>query len=266
MRSLVLGALIGCSPPPSPEPPTAPRAWGQWVWSAEDAQIAEARRARDPGLLPSVLIAEVDFVDEAPKTALRNSPKAVATPRAVLIRFNEGWHAAWDALTTAEIADAWDGELSRLLAQVEAVSGPPVEVQLDYDCPERVLDRYGAVLGALSTRSLAGRAVWITSLVSHVRNPAYGPALRGRVRGHLLQVFDTGDDATTAAAVAAYAADAGVPYRLAVGAFERQLPDGTTTHHRDWFARIGEACPPPACEGVFVFPAGRDWSPPPESP
>ena len=67
------------------------------------------------------------------------------------------------------------------------------EVQLDYDCPERLLRRWSAVTAILSRGVLAGRRVWITSLISHVRHAEYGDLFRANVAGHILQLFDTGD-------------------------------------------------------------------------
>lgn len=251
--SLLLVGFVGCATPPPP-----PVAWGQWVWTDADADVFRASRATLPDLVPGVLVAEILVVDGALRLTLRQRPSIVDGPRAVVVRIDDGLHPLWDRDDDAALARALDAELARLMALLAETGVDPVEVQLDYDCPVRHLERWSGVLGRLD--ALRGRPLWVTSLVAHLREPAYGDWFRGRVAGHVLQVFDTGEAPDEAAAIAALATRAGLPWRLGIGAFERGRAGVATTSHRGWFGHIGAACPPPACEGVWVFPAGREWA------
>ena len=246
---LLFALWLACASPPPP-------AYGQWIWTDADARVFEASRAAIPGLVPGVLVAEILVVDGAPKLTLRQRPSIVDGPRAVVVRIDDGLHALWDRDDDDALAAALDAELARLMALLRDTGVSPIEVQLDYDVPVRRLERWAGVLGHLP--ALRDRP-WVTSLVAHLRDPRYGPLLRDRVRGHLLQVFDTGETPEAADEVARLAAEAGLPWRLGIGAFERGHDGEASTHHRGWFAKIGAACRPPGCEGVWVFPAGRPW-------
>jgi hypothetical protein len=172
----------------------------------------------------------------------------------VVIRVEDDLHAAWDEASDAEIAEGVGDALVRVVLLARK-RGPVDEVQIDHDVPERRLNRWGNVLRGVRPR-LEVRSLWVTSLVAHTRNPDFGPALRGVVDGHIVQVFDTGDDPKSASEVAEQATEVGLPWRLGLGAFER---DVQRPLHRAWFARAGETCRPPLCDGVWVFPAGSSW-------
>jgi hypothetical protein len=236
--------------------PQPPLAWGQWIWTAQDVAVFEQSRAVLPDLRPAVWIGTVHFEQGQLQTRLGQDPLSVQGERAVLIRLDDDLHAAWDALPEAELARQLDERLGRLMALLRARGVEPVEVQLDYDCPVRRLSAWASVLRVLTSGSLAGERVWITSLVAHLREPRYGAWLRGVVHGHVLQVFDTGDDALASREVGALASRAGLPYRMGLGAFERP-----GTAHALWFETLEQTCMRPTCDGAWVFPAGRVWSP-----
>ena len=172
-------------------------------------------------------------------------------------------HEAWNVMSDSALAGVLNERLTRLLEAAERSGGRMREIQLDYDAPERRLPRWATVVGLLGAQSLRGRSVWVTSIPSHLRHPrAYGDLFRNVVAGHILQVFDTGDEYSKAssAALANRVEDANMPFRLGVGAFERQLGGTRTTTHTKWFMGIGEFARRRGFRGVWVFPAGREWT------
>lgn len=239
--------LLACA-----EPPRDLR-HGQWVWTERDVAVLR------PGVIPAILVAELAWDGDEVTTALRSSPRIVEGERGVVIRLDDTIAGAWEGRSDEEVAALLDPPLARILAQVHAAGVDPVEVQLDHDCPVRLLGRWAAVVDRLGDGALRGEEPWVTSLAAHVREPAYGALFRGAIRGHVLQVFDTGDDPLSAAEVGRLGDAAALPYRLGVGAFERERDGRPTTDHRAWLAHLGEACPPPWCIGVDVFPAGRAY-------
>lgn len=133
-------------------------------------------------------------------------------------------------------------------------------VQLDYDAPQRALKAWSGSVRYLTTHSLARDSVWITSLIAHLREPAYGDLFRGLVRGHVLQVFDTGEAATALRVDEALrlASRAHMPFRLGLGAFDRSTRAGETDH-RAWFGTIKHFATISDSRGIWVFRAGRTW-------
>lgn len=251
---MLLAVLIACAPTPSSH---APDALGQWVWTDDDVtRLAEVRVAR-PDVVAGVHVATVRYRSGSFTTELGLSPSVVGRPVAVVIRLDDDVHAAWDELADEALASGLDGALGRVLALVRSRPLDVIEVQLDYDAPIRRLERWAGVLGRLREGALRGEKVWVTSLVAHLREPTYGPLFGDVIDGHVLQVFDTGDDVGDAASTGHLAADTALPYRLGVGAFERKGPRPTA--HRAWFTHLEEACPAPRCEAVWVFPAGRPY-------
>ena len=262
---LLLAGVLGCAAPVAPAPPPT---WGQWIWTAEDASIYAGIRAKHPAVQAGVLVAELTYaapVGDTPggvTTALRMSPRVVDDPAtAVVIRLDDSVHGLFAGRTEAEVAGALGERLARLVTLLHDHGGAPRELQLDYDVPVRLLPAWAAVLGRLTGPggALHGETGWVTSILAHVRDPAYGTLLRGKVAGHLLQVFDTGESPEDSATVARLAANADLPYRLGIAAFERGREGVASTRHRDWFAQVGTACVAPRCEAVWVFPGGQPW-------
>jgi hypothetical protein len=217
-------------------------------------------RAREPSAVGGVHIATIRFDAAAangpPVVDLGLSPAVVAGPVALVIRLDDSVNQAWDADPT--FAADLDAALSRVLAMARRSAPGWREVQIDYDVPNPRLEQWANVLDSLT--ALSGEHVWVTSLVSHLRDPGYGDLFRRRVEGHILQVFDTGDQPVDAAEITRLAAAAKMQYRLGVGAFERVGADGApATANRDWFAQVDLACPAPLCQELWVFPAGREY-------
>jgi hypothetical protein len=151
--------------------------------------------------------------------------------------------------------------LEAMISASENTSVTVSEVQLDYDCPERLLRRWSVVVARLSREALSGRAVWVTSLVAHVRHSDYGELFRPHVAGHILQVFDTGDRMSLpyARRIERLASRHRMPFRLGVAAFERRLRNGRTTDHQAWFDATRLMTGSRWYAGVWVFPGGDSW-------
>ncbi|GJG85290.1 hypothetical protein tb265_04710 [Gemmatimonadetes bacterium T265] len=251
------------------------RADGQWIWSAADLARWQTAHATRPTLRPGLWVSTVWWeggADGGVRQRLALSPRPLAgAPLAVVVRVDDRMHAAWLAASDSAIALQLDHALRELLRLVAATGTDVREVQLDYDCPVRRLARWAAVVRRLRAGALAGREVWITSLVAHVAQRDYGTYFRGVVSGHIVQVFDLfasgggGEPSPAAAArLAAHLDRAGLPFRLGVGAFERVLRsgDGGTrlTHHRAWFALAPGLARSPWYRGLWVFPGGQPWT------
>jgi len=75
-------------------------------------------------------------------------------------------------------------------------------------------------------------------------------------------VFDTGDRMSVpyARQLERMATRHRMPFRLGVGAFERQLANGTTTNHRAWFGAARVMTGSKWFRGVWVFPGGSPWA------
>lgn len=265
VASLVALSLVaGCHAPSDDAPRTrAERVDGQWVWSTADAARWRESRARFGDLVPGVWVATISLAHDSVVQRLARAPHVgTATPIAAVVRFDDAFHGAWDAMPDSVIARTVGARLGALLATLDASAIPIREIQLDYDCPERRLGRWAAVVRALGSGPLAGRPLWITSIPVHARHDDYGDLFRGAVAGHVMQVFDTGDRPTQAAldALAADLERHRLPFRLGVGAFERTTALGTT-RHRGWFAAARRLARSEWYRGTWVFPAGRRWTP-----
>lgn len=236
---------------------------GQWIWTQNDLSLYKDRRHRDPGLEAGVFIATI--VRDHDRTALKRalSPGLVAPLRAVVIRFDDSFHAAWKQ-SDAEVANETGRLLATLLQQVDDTGAEPTEIQLDYDCPERLLPRWSRLLRSLSNGALKNREVWITTLTSQLRQDDFGKLFQGSVEGHIPQVFDTGEAfSPEAAATLRERLDrAALPFRLGLGAFERASENGTNaTDHGRWREAIPMLKTSVWFRGLWIFPAGQPWSP-----
>lgn len=245
MTPLLAAWLVACTTAP-------PAPFAQWVWTEADRAPLADLRASQPGAVAGVHIATLHYADGVVRSELSLAPGLVDPPRALVIRLDDDLHAAFDALPDDALAAALAAPLTRLLALADQ-RGASVELQLDYDVPVRLLPRWAAVLRLLRGGCLAGRPLWVTSLVAHLQRPDYGALFVGVIDGHILQVFDTGDRAPSAATVRALAEAADLPYRWGLGAFER----GDTTAHRAWFSATSGCTG--RCQARWVFPAGQPW-------
>jgi hypothetical protein len=258
----VCASLVACG---KAEPArTAPLDAGQWIWTAADsARFAEASRTISR-LAPTVWIGSVrGSRDGRVTTQLAQSPRLAGTSRVgVVIRFEDDFTAVWDQQPDSAIAEDVARALGALLAAAGTSGVEISEVQVDYDCPERLLERWSTVVSRITRDVPAGREVWLTSLVAHVRHREYGDLFRDRVAGHILQVFDTGDrmSLSNADQIERLASRHRMPFRLGVGAFERTLANGNSTDHRAWFAAARVMSRSEWYRGMWVFPAGRPWT------
>jgi hypothetical protein len=235
---------------------------GQWVWSTADLRPLDVSRRALPGLLPGVWVATVAVAHDTVTQRLALRPSvAGGVPIAAVVRFDDAFHSVWEAQDDAALARTVAARIGTLLARLDAAGTRVIEVQLDYDCPERRLARWAALVHTLARGPLAGRALWVTSLPVHVRHAEYGTLFRGAVAGHIVQLFDTGLEPTPSAIAAlGTALDAQrLPYRVGLGAFERALPDGRRTEHRAWFAAGPRLAASRWYRGTWVFPAGERW-------
>ncbi|MDX2168307.1 MAG: DUF3142 domain-containing protein [Deltaproteobacteria bacterium] len=239
---------------------------GQWVWSAADRDRFTTARRERADLVPAIWVATIDWRDGAVAMRKANAPTLVpdASNVALVVRFDDGFHAAWDSdadRLATQVAD----KLTALLTRCEQLGVRPLEIQLDYDAPVRRLRQWATLLHRLHDGALAGRAVWITSLPAHMSEPRYGAWLRGAVDGHILQLFDTGPALGSAAAerLADTVAAQRLPFRVGVGTFERRRRGAAApaTEHGAWIAALPLFARQPGFGGVWVFPAGLRWSP-----
>lgn len=254
-------ALAGCAARPEPGPIRD----GQWIWSPADQRVFLAARQVYPDLRPGLWVSTIRFDAGTGRLLQRLAlpPTLVSgTPLSAVVRLDESTHLAWSRLDDATIERSLTAHVADLLEHLARSGARVAEVQLDYDCPTRQLARWAAVVRALKAGPLRGQEVWITSLLAHLRQPEYGDLFRGVVAGHILQVFDTGHEATPALVSEAIRLldRQRLPFRLGVGAFERVLDAAATTDHRAWFAVAGMLSRLPGYRGLWVFPAGRQWT------
>ena len=243
---------------------------GQWIWSASDSALfADAARSI-PDLVPTVWIGTIRASsDGTVRSQLALSPRIAGRPTVgVVVRFDDSFSNAWASQTDSAIANALGIALGNMLAAAQSSGIALSEVQIDYDCPERLLKRWSVVVSKLATGPLTGRTVWLTSLVAHIRHRDYGDLFRGSVAGHILQVFDTGEHMSLPRArqLERLASRQRMAFRLGVGAFERRLANGETTSHQSWFEAPHVMRGSRWYRGVWVFPGGTPWTPLLEKP
>lgn len=246
---------------------SVPPVTGQWIWSARDSALLVERRVTIAApLRAGVWIASINWRGNGPEGELATSlgrplDATVGNDAELVIRLEDSFSAIWRALPADSVAARLDARLERVLAVAER-GGPPHTVQLDYDAPVSRLAAYAALVQRLRAPggALHGRSLWITSLVAHLGDPEYGARLRPHVDGHIVQLFDTGDRYTPdrAREVLALVSRAGLPFRVGVGAFERRLASGPTSH-RAWFEVLPSAAQSPWYRGVWIFPGGVDY-------
>jgi len=232
---------------------------GQWVWSAADSALLAASVRGGASLTAGVWVSTVRPAVPGDSLAqtLALPPSAAGLAPIAAVAFHAWWADHSDRVT----ADQLDRRLRTLLDLLSRSGATVTEVQLDYDCPVRLLPRWARVLHRLRHSSLEGREVWITSLLAHQRDPAFGRRLRGAVDGQILQLFDTGDRAAGARLddLERRLVRQGLPFRVGLGAFERRLPGGGLTDHVAWFGAVRELRTWPGFRGLWVFPAGRPY-------
>lgn len=235
---------------------------GQWVWTRADAERFVESAAALPGLEAAVFIGSVECDATTrqleARAGLAASVVSAPHPTAV-IRLEDGLD---QCRGVSDASAAFNASLDSVVAVLRQRGGRVAydAVQLDYDAPERALPAWAASVTHLRRGSLRGDSVWVTSLITHVRRPEYGALFRDVVSGHVLQVFDTGEAATEALVSQAVRSTqrARVPFRLGLGAFERDTRRGRT-EHRAWFGAVRRFAGVEGYRGIWVFPAGQRW-------
>jgi hypothetical protein len=242
----------------------APHAVGQWIWTRADLEVYSKSAPTIPGLEAGIFIGSVSCDALHGRLNARaglSAASAQAGSVTPVIRFEDGLYQCRHA---HESDSAFDVTLDSAVRVLRArVTGVAVRaIHLDYDAPQRALAVWSRSVRFLRARSLHGDSVWVTSLIAHLREPEFGDLFRDVVDGHVLQAFDTGEEATDARVAEALrlAARANVPFRLGLGAFERQTKAGPTNHVA-WFATVSQFSAVRGYGGLWVFPAGQRWIP-----
>lgn len=260
IAALLLAGVGGCEDRlPSPSP-----VLGQWLWSARDSALLQSMRGRRPALRAGVWVATISTRGDALVAALgRPLDASVGDDAEVVIRVDDSFSPWWGRVPPDTIAARLGDRIARVLQVVER-GGARRTLQLDYDAPVGRLAEYAELLQRLRGEGgvLHGRSIWITSLVSHLGDPRYGARFRPLVDGHIVQLFDTGDrySAGREREVWQRVERAEMPFRLGVGAFERRLTSGPTTH-RAWFGFIPRAARSRWYRGTWIFPGGEAYAP-----
>jgi uncharacterized protein DUF3142 len=254
---LALVALLAGSPAAPPPALAAPDAIvGQWVWTRADADVFRAAVAERTDLRPVVHVATVTG-DARGRVVRRRalSPAVLADgrPVGIVIRFEDSFHRVWDR-DPADVAEEVAHAIDATLVDVRATGVELREIELDYDAPVRRLAAWAEVLRVVARRMPA--PLWVTSIPSHLGDPAYGERLRGVVAGHILQLFDTGTACTAEARqeLATQLAAHALPYRLGLAAFERR---GAPGRHACWNGAARDLGRAPGAAGQMIFPAGH---------
>lgn len=236
---------------------------GQWVWSLQDQKVFTESQKQIPDLAPALWVSTLSYRQGKIEQRLALSPHLLKmNSLALVIRLDDSLHQAWDELSAKELAGQIDEKLKVLLALLSQADVQIREIQLDYDCPVRRLTAWSATLQKLSEGSLHGQNLWITSLVAHQQNADFGKLFRGKIQGHILQVFDTGDALSQNALeeITLRLSQQGIPFRLGLGAFERSDPAGAATENREWFATVPEISRNLFFRGLWIFPGGKTWT------
>ena len=220
----------------------------QWVWSTRDLAVLSQTRASAPDVGAAVEIGEIAFAHDMLRTRIGMSPHAANDTRALVIRIDDSVSLDRDE---AELLQA----ISRLVGLTREMQTP---LQIDYDCPVRLLPRWAETVTAL--RRLVGndRELWLTSIPAHLRDARYGGLFRGIITGHVLQLFDTGEypSATSIGELTAALQRADIPYGLGVAVFER----AHATNHTGWRSVARGLANNERFRGWFVFTAGQRWT------
>jgi len=257
------GLVAGCKPAPPARTDTRQQAsLGQWIWTRADVPRFTESQVAHPSLEASVFIGAI-HCDTIARTLVARAglPAAVVDVRrpTAVIRLEDGLDRCRDA---ADRSAGFDQRLDSVVRVLRLRGGnvPYAAVQLDYDAPQRALAAWATSVRYLGSHSLARDSVWITSIIAHLREPAYGTLFADVVQGHVLQVFDTGEPATPEriAEAVRIVRRAAVPFRIGLGAFERETSRGRT-EHRAWFDAVPQLAAVPGYHGIWIFPAGNRW-------
>lgn len=221
----------------------------QWVWTQRDVARLEQVQRKD--VVAAVQVGELQWHDGAVRTRLRLPATVTPRTQVVVVRFDDSFHSYWDAPKP----EAVEAALARLLEAVGTVA----TVQLDYDVPTRRLEAWAQLLKRLRAKTLSGRQVWLTTIPANFTSPGFARTFRGVIDGHVAQVFDTGTPWSEAREIEwAQMLDAAeIPFALGIAAFTRE---GDAVPNESWVRAVPRLQSSAHFRGVYVFPAGRDWS------
>ncbi|MBX7149131.1 DUF3142 domain-containing protein [bacterium] len=228
---------------------------GQWIWTLKDRDIYVESQKKVPHLIPTIWAGTLFYKNGKITPQLSLSPSIVSTSQTVVIRLDNSLHGAFKNFSQDELNHKLADALSFILNHLHTIS----EIQLDYDCPIALLKKWSDLLSFLKEDLLKKKTLWITSLASHIKEPQYGELFKNKVAGHILQLFDTGED-VDAQNVLDWAEKAHIPYRIGLGAFERIEPHNKKTMHSFWFSKIHFFKTSPLFCGVWVFPSAHPWT------
>ena len=235
---------------------------GQWIWSPTDEKIFLESRKILPDLVPCILVSTITGSQGTISQSLRGNPKLGKSgpPIAIIVRIEDSVHELWNFQQTEKIGHDLDSRLHRLMELLAAADVNVVEVQLDYDCPVSKLSSWAQAVRIISTGTLEGKSVWITSIPAHLNDPNYSALFRQSVKGHILQLFDTGVSCTQDSVnrLSDRLRKQGIPFRIGLGAFERAC-SGRITDHQLWFSALSSFAAIPGYQGIWIFPGGRKW-------
>ena len=254
---------VGCTASPAATGGQPVTALGQWIWTRADVARYTEGIAAHPGLEAGVFIGAIHCDTVAHRLVAQAGLSAAVVPDehpTAVIRLEDGLDRCRDGADRSARFDRMLDSAVRVL-RVRGGTVAYAAVQLDYDAPQRALAAWAASVRRLRAQALSGDSVWVTSIIAQLREPAYGSLFGGVVSGHVLQVFDTGEPATPErmAEAVRLVRRAGVPFRLGLGAFERETARGRT-EHRAWFAALPRFAAVHGYLGVWIFPAGQRWA------
>jgi len=258
-----IALLTGCGPAASEAAGTGqPAALGQWIWTRADVSRYSESQVTHSALEAGVFIGAIHCDTSSGRlVAQAGLPPSVVPadhPTAV-IRFEDGLDRC---RVVSGAAAVFERRLDSVVTVLRERGGamPYAAVQLDYDVAQRGLAAWATSVRYLRAHALARDTVWVTSIIAHLREPQYGALFGDVVSGHVLQVFDTGEPATPEriAEAVRVVRRAGIPFRIGLGAFERETARGRTAH-RAWFDAVPRFASVPGYEGVWIFPAGNRW-------
>lgn len=235
---------------------------GQWIWSSKDQETFLEAQKQIPDIVPGIWVSTIKVERGIITQRLAMSPEvAKKYPAAVfIVRIDDSLHAVWKKESADIIAFKIDSCLNTLMRLLADARIKTAEVQLDYDCPVRSLDVWARVVRIVSESSLKGKRLWITSLPAHIDNPEYSLLFQAVATGHILQLFDTGIQASqkNIYMLSSKLRRQKIPFRLGLGSFER-AGRHESTNHRAWFSALSSFEQIPGYQGVWIFPGGRKW-------
>ena len=236
---------------------------GQWVWSARDSTLLQAVRRQRSTVPAAIWVATLVRRGDSLSVQLgRPVDRSVGADAELVIRIDDSFSSWWGLVPDDTLA-SWVGDRIARVLRLTDDAAHRRPVQLDYDAPVARLPQYAAMVRRLRRGEggqLRGRSLWVTSLVAHLAHPDYGPLFRSIVDGQIVQLFDTGDPYSARAArqLATRLDRAGLLFRVGLGAVERRLVTGSTTH-RAWFDFIDIASGSRLFRGIWIFPAGESY-------